>query len=145
MYKKDSALNNLQWLICHKTKPKPNHIYLVYMYKKDLALNNIQWLICHKPNQRAIVGCPRGVMVKPIDCAIVVSSNPSCVIAFTFGQIPVEKVCTPLIFPAICLNSSTAVILDGRFSEIELFWHLTVCKQKRLLYSTELFEIELFD
>ena len=25
----------------------------IYMYKKDLALNNLQWLICHKtqPNQ----------------------------------------------------------------------------------------------
>ena len=21
------------------------------MYKKDLALNNLKWLICHKPNQ----------------------------------------------------------------------------------------------
>ena len=32
---------------------KPNHIYLIYMYKEDLALNNLQWLICHKaqPNQ----------------------------------------------------------------------------------------------
>ena len=23
-------------------------IYLVYMYAKALALNNLQWLICHK-------------------------------------------------------------------------------------------------
>ena len=23
-------------------------IYLICMYKKDLALNNLQWLICHK-------------------------------------------------------------------------------------------------
>ena len=23
-------------------------IYLIYMDKKDLALNNLQWLICHK-------------------------------------------------------------------------------------------------
>ena len=23
-------------------------IYLIFMYKKDLALNNLQWLICHK-------------------------------------------------------------------------------------------------
>ena len=23
-------------------------IYLKFMYKKDLALNNLQWLICHK-------------------------------------------------------------------------------------------------
>ena len=51
MYKNNLALNNLQWLICNKTKP--NHIYFIYMYKKDLALNNLQWLICHKtqPNQ----------------------------------------------------------------------------------------------
>ena len=30
-----------------------NHVYLIYMYKVDLALNNLQWLICHKiqPNQ----------------------------------------------------------------------------------------------
>ena len=26
------------------------YIY-VYKYKEDLALNNQQWLICHKPNQ----------------------------------------------------------------------------------------------
>ena len=28
-------------------------IYLIYMYKKDLVLHNLQWLICHKtkPNQ----------------------------------------------------------------------------------------------
>ena len=61
MYKEDLALNNLQRVICHKTKPnqtkpiqtKPNHIYLIYMYKEDLALNNLQWLICNKtqPNQ----------------------------------------------------------------------------------------------
>ena len=23
-------------------------IYLMYLYKKDLALNNLQWLICHE-------------------------------------------------------------------------------------------------
>ena len=23
-------------------------IYLIYMYKPDLALNNLEWLICHK-------------------------------------------------------------------------------------------------
>ena len=30
-----------------------NPIYLIYMYKKNLALNNLQWLIFHKnlPNQ----------------------------------------------------------------------------------------------
>ena len=40
MYKKDLALNNLLWLICHKNPTKPNYIYLIYMlYKKNLALN----------------------------------------------------------------------------------------------------------
>ena len=51
MYKEDLALNNQQWLICHKKTTKPNHIYLIYMYKENLALNNLQWLICDKPNQ----------------------------------------------------------------------------------------------
>ena len=29
------------------------HLQIIYMYKDDLALNNLQWLICHKtkPNQ----------------------------------------------------------------------------------------------
>ena len=29
------------------------NIYLIYMYKKNLTLNNLQWLVCHKtqPNQ----------------------------------------------------------------------------------------------
>ena len=48
MYKEDLVLNNLQWLICHKTQPNQNHIYLIYMYKEDFALDNSQWLICYK-------------------------------------------------------------------------------------------------
>ena len=48
MYKEDLELNNLQWLICHKTQTKPNYIYLIYIHKEDLALNNYQWLMCHK-------------------------------------------------------------------------------------------------
>ena len=46
MYKEDLALNNLQWLVCHKIQP--HHIYLIYTYKEDLALNTLQGLICHK-------------------------------------------------------------------------------------------------
>ena len=51
MCKEDLVLNNLQWLICQKTKL--NLIYLIYLYKEDLALNNLQGWICHKtqPNQ----------------------------------------------------------------------------------------------
>ena len=54
MYKKDLALNYLQWVICHKTQPN-QIIYLVYMYKEDLALNNLQWLICHKTQLNQII------------------------------------------------------------------------------------------
>ena len=53
MYKKNLALDNLQWLIRYKNPTELNLIYLLYMYKKNLALNNQQWLICHKtkPNE----------------------------------------------------------------------------------------------
>ena len=33
MYTEDLALNNLQWLICHKTQP--NQIYLTYRYDRN--------------------------------------------------------------------------------------------------------------
>ena len=54
-YTFDLGLNNLQWLIYHKTKAYP--IYLMYMNKQNLALNNLQGLICHKnkPNQTKLV------------------------------------------------------------------------------------------
>ena len=29
-------------------------IYFMYMYKKDLALNNRQWLICHKTKPNCV-------------------------------------------------------------------------------------------
>ena len=52
MYKEDLALNNLQWLICHKTQPNQSYIFNIYIYyKEDLALNNPQWLISHKTNK----------------------------------------------------------------------------------------------
>ena len=40
--------------------------------------------------------CPLGVMVKLMDCGIVVSSYSSCAITFTFGQIFLGKVGTLL-------------------------------------------------
>ena len=46
MYKDDLALNDLQWLICHKTQQ--NQIIYIYIYDEDLALNNLQWFIYHK-------------------------------------------------------------------------------------------------
>ena len=53
MYKEYLALNNIQWLIYHQTKPYP--IYSIYMYKEDLALDNLQWLICHKTQTSQII------------------------------------------------------------------------------------------
>ena len=32
MYEKDLALNNLQWLICHKTKPNQTKSYIYNIY-----------------------------------------------------------------------------------------------------------------
>ena len=40
MYKKDLALNNLQWLICHKTKTKPTKRYMWAQFPNILAWNN---------------------------------------------------------------------------------------------------------
>ena len=36
MYKVDLALNNHQWLICHKTKP--NYINLIYYVKTRFSI-----------------------------------------------------------------------------------------------------------
>ena len=36
-------------------KNKPNDIYFICMYKKDLALNNLKWLICHKTKSNLII------------------------------------------------------------------------------------------
>ena len=41
MYKKDLALNTLQWLICHKTKPnqtKPNLLMLTLLSVDEILL-----------------------------------------------------------------------------------------------------------
>ena len=32
---------------------KPNPIHLIYMCQEDLALDNLQWLICHKTKPMA--------------------------------------------------------------------------------------------
>ena len=54
MHKEDLALNNLPWLICHKTQP--NQItYIIYTYKEDLSLNNLQRLIHHKTQPKQFV------------------------------------------------------------------------------------------
>ena len=34
---------------------KTNHMYLIYMYKQDLTLNNLQWLMCHKTPTKKII------------------------------------------------------------------------------------------
>ena len=56
IYEKDLALNNLQWLICHKSQPNQIlYIQYTYMYKEDLVLNNLQWLICHQTQPNEII------------------------------------------------------------------------------------------
>ena len=34
---------------------QPNYLYLIYGNKEDLALNNRQWLICHKKQPKQII------------------------------------------------------------------------------------------
>ena len=34
MYKEDLALNNLQWLICHKTKPTKSYIFNIFVERE---------------------------------------------------------------------------------------------------------------
>ena len=34
-------------------------IYLIYMYKEDLTFNNLQWLICHKTKPNSTIVCAR--------------------------------------------------------------------------------------
>ena len=36
------------WYAIKPNQTKPNHIHLIFMYTKDLALNDLQWLICAK-------------------------------------------------------------------------------------------------
>ena len=50
-YEEYFALDDLQWLIFHETKPnqtKPKLIFLIYKQKENLTLNNLHRLICHK-------------------------------------------------------------------------------------------------
>ena len=60
---------------------------------------------------KTVWGCPHGVMVKTMDCGIIVgSSYSSCAIMFTFGQIPWLRYKPP--YPPIYgLNSTTTVLL----------------------------------
>ena len=51
MYKEDLAINNQQWLICHKTQ----HKQIVYIYTDELALNKPRRLMRHKTKPTQII------------------------------------------------------------------------------------------
>ena len=63
----------------------------------DLALNNLQRLICHKNQPGG--GCPHGVMVKAMDCGIVVSEFVLYYVHFRANTL--WKGMNPLILPAM--------------------------------------------
>ena len=87
MYKIDLALNNLQWLICHKTKSnQTNQVtsayiiwFLIFLSNTNKFHNFYSWMKYYHyyfptmtlNNTRG--WCPRGAMVKTMDCGIVVS------------------------------------------------------------------------
>ena len=69
------------------------------MCEQDLASNSQEELICHKPNQPTDQGgCPRGVLVKALDCGIVVLQSLYYV---HFRTNTLGKGMSPLILPAI--------------------------------------------
>ena len=60
------------------------------------------------------VWSPCGIVANVLDCDIVVrSSNPSCVILFTFGLMSLEKAWNPLTLKL--LDSTTTVFLQEWF------------------------------
>ena len=60
--------------------------------KTILKNQKVNILLPSTPQMSTGRGCPRGVMVKAMDYGIIVSSNSSRAITFTFGQIPLGKV-----------------------------------------------------
>ena len=50
-------------LKCYQQNVFTNHMYLIYMYKEDLALNNLWWLICHKTKPSISKQCFEDVLV----------------------------------------------------------------------------------
>ena len=89
-----------------------------------LTCSKYQWQGCitytytHEKNPNKIVGCPRGVMVKAMDCGIVVREFvlQSCYYIH-FQANTLGKGMNPTYPPNYGLNSSTTVLLR------ELFWH----------------------
>ena len=46
MYKQDLVLNNLQWLICHKTKPNQTTV-VQHLYDPSKTLQNFRLILIH--------------------------------------------------------------------------------------------------
>ena len=95
MHKKDLALNNLPRLICDKTIPNQT---------KPVISNSrlLHDIIKHLPLNGDVRGCPRGVMVKAMDCGIVVREfvlQSRCYIHFRANTL--GKGMNPLILPAM--------------------------------------------
>ena len=85
-------------------------IYLIYMYKKDLALNELQWSICHKTKPNYIDIDPRSPLAQ---------SGRTWLVPIYGKHRTVWN-----------LNWVQTNNLDEiELLEIELFDHLTVCKQ----------------
>ena len=143
MHKEDSAVDNLQWLICHKTKQDQTKLISLFIHlsqsisiclsiclslsvylsllsvsvacllKKQgthcLLFINVSYLsICLSVSITICLSvylsiyCPRGVMVKALDCGIVVRQfvlQSRCYVHFRANT--VGKGMSPLILPAM--------------------------------------------
>ena len=96
MYKQNLALNSLQGLICHKTQPT------LYIYNQITVYSGHGMTNLPIDLKKNWWGCTRGVMVKAIDCRIVVSKFvlQSCYYVH-FQTDTLGKGMNALIFPAM--------------------------------------------
>ena len=112
----NKQMNSLLKNVTNKQFASKLHLHThIYVYKQDLALNNPQGLIWHKTptkqqsgemltspdsNNRThrtllnIWGCPHGIMVKLLDCRIVITMILQSNLLGFQVQIPVALLCS---------------------------------------------------
>ena len=92
-----SNTNNLHTVIWYQVfLSNTNNLYTVIWYQVFLSntnnLHTVIWYQIFLPKR----GRPYRIMGNVLDCHIIVSSNSSCTITFTFRLVPLRKTWTPL-------------------------------------------------
>ena len=102
--------NPLKVIITSNNYSSPKDLYV----HNFMVLNNISNFI----TILCLAKSHHDIWAKELDCWLKVSSNSSCTITFTFGQMPLRKEWTPLSPPRNGLNNISDILL-----------HLAICKQ----------------